>query len=184
MKSLLYLGIMGVGLVLGFFLHREWQEVGRTEVTSWTQDQTSDCGIVLTGGPGRIREGFDLLSHRAIQKLIISGVNQKSTLREIFPLLPYYGAINESDVVLERRSGTTYGNAQQSLPLVEALHCRSVLVITSQIHMHRSLHTFRAIFPSEINVQGRAIVAGNFRPKFWDHANETLKSLFYALWAY
>jgi uncharacterized SAM-binding protein YcdF (DUF218 family) len=184
MRSIFYIGILGVGLVLGFILHREWQDVGRTIPNSWYEDQTADCGIVLTGGPGRIREGFDLLSQRAVQKLIISGVHHKSTLREIFPLWPYYGSLSESDVVLERRSGTTYGNAQQSLPLVEALHCKNVVVITSQLHMHRSLKTFRAIFPPEIEIKGRAIVAGTFHPKVWDHGMETLKSLFYALWAY
>lgn len=184
MRSVFYLAILSVGLVLGFILHREWQEVGRTAPNAWFEDQSADCGVALTGGAGRIREGFDLLSHRAIKKLIISGVHSRSTLRDIFPLWPYYGTLSESDVVLERRSGTTYGNAQQSLPLVEALHCKNVLLITSQLHMHRSLKTFRAIFPPEFEIQGRAIVSGSFKPKVWDHAIETLKSLFYALWAY
>lgn len=176
--------ILGVGLILGFLFHREWQEVGATPINSWSEDQTADCAVVLTGGSGRIREGFDLLAHKSVRKLIISGVHPKATLKEIFPLWPYYGGLNESDVVLERRAGTTYGNAQQSLPLVEALHCKNVLVVTSQLHLYRSIRTFRSIFPQEIEIKGRAIVAGSVRPKVWDHLVETLKSLFYSLWAY
>ena len=79
---------------------------------------------------------------------------------------------------------TTYGNGQQSLPLVEALHCRNLILVTSNLHMYRALKTFKAIFPPEMIIKGRAVVAGSLRPKVWDHMIETVKSLFYALWAY
>lgn len=184
MKSVFYIGILAVGLILGFCFHREWQQIGEGVPNSWYEDQTADCAIVLTGGGGRIREGFDLLAHREVQKLIISGVHPKATLREIFPLWPYYGSVNETDVVLERRSGTTYGNAQQSLPLVEALHCKNLLLVTSHVHMHRALKTFKAVFPTEMEIKGRAVVAGSRYIKVWDHWVETLKSLFYSVWAY
>jgi uncharacterized SAM-binding protein YcdF (DUF218 family) len=184
MKSFFYLGILIFGLVLGILFQREWSLVADTPANSWSEDQTADCAIVLTGGSGRIREGFDMLAHRDVQKLIISGVHPKATLKEIFPLWPYYSSLNETDVVLERRSLTTYGNGQQSLPLVEALHCRGLILITSNLHMYRALKTFRAIFPSEMDIKGRAVVAGSLHPKVWDHMVETLKSLFYALWAY
>lgn len=184
MKSVFSIVILIVGVVLGFYFHREWEQVGATPPNSWYEDQTADCGIVLTGGSGRIREGFDLLAHREIQKLIISGVHPKATLKEIFPMWPYYGGLNETDVVLEKRSGTTYGNAQQSLPLVEALHCKNILLVTSQLHMNRALRTFKAIFPPEMEIKGRAVVSGGRYPKVWDHGIETLKSLFYSLWAF
>lgn len=184
MKSVFSVGILVLGVVLGFYFHREWQQVGETPPNSWFEDQTADCGIVLTGGPGRIREGFDLLAHKEVQKLIISGVHPKATLKDIFPMWPYYGSLNETDVVLERRSGTTYGNAQQSLPLVEALHCKSLLLVTSQLHMNRALRTFKAIFPQEMEIKGRAVVSGSRYPKVWDHILETFKSFFYSLWAF
>jgi uncharacterized SAM-binding protein YcdF (DUF218 family) len=184
MKSVFSIVILIIGVVLGFYFHREWEQVGGTPPNSWYEDQTADCGIVLTGGSGRIREGFDLLAHREIQKLIISGVHPKATLKEIFPMWPYYGSLNETDVVLEKRSGTTYGNAQQSLPLVEALHCKNILLVTSQLHMNRALRTFKAIFPPEMEIKGRAVVSGSRYPKVWDHGIETLKSLFYSLWAF
>lgn len=153
-------------------------------ITAWTQDHRADCALVLTGGPGRVREGFDLLSHRSVKKLIISGVHPQAGLRDIFPQWPYYGDLRETDVILEKRSGTTYGNAQQSLALVEALHCRDIVLITSRLHMYRSLKTFKGVFPANMPIYPRAILSGEFRPEFWDLANEVVKSLFYSLFAY
>ncbi|OFZ18138.1 MAG: hypothetical protein A2Z20_06245 [Bdellovibrionales bacterium RBG_16_40_8] len=154
------------------------------EVTSWTQDHHADCAVVLTGGPGRVREGFNLLAQGRVRKLIISGVYHRAELREIFPQWPFYGSINEEDVVLEKRSTTTYGNAQQSLPLVEAFRCKNIILVTSKLHMYRSLNIFRTVFPTDFQIYDRAIVAGRLDPTRAELLMEVTKSLFYALWAY
>src|SRR5882672_1590713 len=107
-------------LALAGLFSREIGLIEREPISAWVEDHKADCAVVLTGGPGRIREGFDLLAQGQVRKLIISGVHPRSTLREIFPQWPFYGGLHEDDVVLEKRSTTTYGNAQQSLPLVEA----------------------------------------------------------------
>lgn len=176
------------GLICGIFtvaaFYRQSQIILSQEVTAWTQDQRADCAVVLTGGPGRVREGFDLLSQQRVKKLIISGVYQYAQLREIFPQWPYYGMMNEEDVILEKRSATTYGNAQQSLPLVEALRCRDILLVTSRIHMHRSYSIFRAVFPQDFPIATRAIVAGHYSPTWMELFIETSKSIFYDMWAY
>lgn len=169
---------------LGWAFAREFHNVLNQSITSWNEDQSADCAVVVTGGPNRVREGFDLLSRRVVQKLIISGVHPQAELREIFPLWPYYGDLREQDVVLERRSRTTYGNAQQSLPLVEALRCRDVILITSRAHMYRTLRTFRAEFPSGFAILPRAVVGVSIVPSWGEVTLETLKSIFYSLWAY
>ncbi len=139
---------------------------------------------MLTGAPGRVREGFDLLAQKRIKKLIISGVYQYTELSDLFPVWPFYSDINENDIVLEKRSGTTYGNAQQTLPLVEALRCRSLVLITSRLHMFRSLRIFQAAFPQDFPIYPRAIVSGRLDPRMDDVFFETTKSIFYSLWAY
>ena len=153
-------------------------------ISAWLEDHRADCAVVLTGGPGRVREGFDLLAQHQVNKLIISGVHPRASLREIFPAWPFYGNLRLEDVVLERRSTTTYGNALQSLPLVEAVRCRSVVLVTSHIHMRRAYRTFREIFPREIVILTRGIAAGSVPPRPNDVAFEVLKSAFYSLWAY
>lgn len=163
---------------------REVRLILRQPVNSWTDDVSADCAVALTGGPQRIREGLDLLARHSVQKLIISGVHAQATLRNIFPLLPYYGDLREQDVILERRSQTTFGNAQQTFPLVEALHCRDLVLITSRIHMRRALSTFRAEFPPEFSIIVRAVPAITAPPGWDEVAWESLKSLFYSSWAY
>lgn len=153
-------------------------------MTSWTEAHTADCAVVLTGGAGRVREGFDLLANQNIKKLIISGVNPNSRLREIMPAWSFYGNLREDDVVLERHSQTTYGNAQQSLSIVEALRCRDIILVTSRLHMHRSFKTFRGTYPENIAIIKHAIVSGRYEVGFGEASFEALKSLFYSLWAY
>lgn len=131
-----------------------------------------------------MKEGFGLLTQKQVRKLIITGVHPSATLREIFPQWPVYGQLLESDVILERRSQTTYGNAQQTLPLVEALGCKEIILITSTLHMHRALKTFKAIFPRDFVIHPRAILAGSLDPDIWDAINETIKTVFYGIWVY
>ena len=153
------------------------------KITSWLNDGVADCGVVLTGGTGRVREGFDLLSRGEVKKLIISGVNPKARLRDILPEWPFYGNLNESDVILERHSGSTYGNARQSLTLVQAMNCQSILLVTSRLHMYRAYRTFGSIFPDDVQINKHAV--GDFDDLGTGvKVIEVMKSLFYSTWAY
>ncbi|MFS4459697.1 YdcF family protein [Bdellovibrio sp. HCB2-146] len=169
---------------LGYRFFHEYRSIENENIQSWVKTPSADCAIVLTGGPGRVREGFDLLANGNVKKLVISGVYSNARLREIMPLWALYGNLSENDVVLDRRSETTYGNAQQSLPLVEALKCRDVLLVTSRLHMYRSFRTFRATFPENIYVEKHSIVGPRYEASVWEVSFEALKSLFYSLWAY
>lgn len=172
------------GILISWIYYNQSQAILSEEVTAWVEDHAADCAIVLTGSPGRVREGFDLLSQKRIRKLIISGVYPQAQIRDIFPQWPYYGQVIEDDVVLEKKSSTTYGNAQQSLPLVESLHCKDVILITSRLHMYRSFRIFRSVLPGQYEILKRSIVAGHFTPTFFELFVETTKTIFYNLWAY
>lgn len=179
----LLLGVVLGAIVLSVFL-TERDKILTEPISSWQTEAKADCGVVLTGGAGRVKEGFDLLAHKAVKKLIVAGVYPNTTLREIFPTLPFYGEIREEDIFLDRRSGTTYGNAQQALPIVEALHCRDLILITSSLHMPRAYLTFRATFPEKISIYRHSIIPSRGENGFWETSTEVIKSLFYALWAY
>ncbi|WP_255490287.1 YdcF family protein [Bdellovibrio sp. KM01] len=170
-------------LIVQRFIH-EYHQIEKEPMISWTKSQSADCAVVLTGGAGRVREGFDLLANQNVKKLVISGVYSNARMREIMPVWPFYGNLNENDVVLDRRSETTFGNAQQSLPIVEALKCRDILLVTSRLHMYRSYKTFRSAFPENIFIQKHPIVGGRYEPSVVEISFEALKSFFYSLWAY
>jgi len=180
-RLILVVGILGLLVVLFW---RETQWVRQSPPTSWTVDPQADCAVVLTGGPGRVRAGVDLLYRGAVKKLIVSGVFPGATLREIMPQLPFYGGLDEQNIILERRSTTTYGNAVQSQTLIEAIKCRSVVLVTSTLHMYRALRTFRGVIPEEVSLVPYAVVSGSLKPEWYDLWLESVKSLFYSVWAY
>ncbi len=171
-----------VSLCFRFYI--EVERVSSESIRSWERSGSADCAVVLTGGAHRIREGFDLLNQKLIKKLVISGVFSEASLNEIFPYWSFYENLNIDDIILEKRSLTTYGNAQQSLPIVEALKCRDVLVITSSLHMHRAFKTFKATFPSEVQLYKHSVVPGPTEVGWWALFFEVIKSIFYSAWAY
>jgi uncharacterized SAM-binding protein YcdF (DUF218 family) len=172
-------------ILVSTLFYTELQKITAEPVSSWLYDHHADCAVVLTGGPHRIREGFDLLSRQEVKKLIISGVHPQATLREIIPQWPYYGTLDENNIFLEKRSGTTYGNAQQTLPLIEALRCRDVIIVTSRLHMYRAYKTFQATYPPEVLLYKRAVLSSShYELEWYELLVEVLKSLFYSLWAY
>lgn len=174
-------------LAIGFLTWLYWaesQKILSQEVTAWTLDQKGDCGVVLTGSPGRVREGFDLLVQGRVRKLIISGVFPGAELRDIFPQLPYYGPVDAENVILEKRSTTTFGNAQQTQPLIEALGCKNIILVTSRLHMRRAYRLFKEVLPEGFEIKPRAVIVGSYQPEFFDLFLEVVKSYFYDIWAY
>lgn len=158
-------------LVLEFASNRNFDEI-----------PNSDCGVVLTGSAGRIREAFEVLAQKKINKLIVSGVYKDTRLREIFPHLDYYPEINPQDIILEKISGSTYENAVQSLQVAETLKCKNILLMTSQLHMYRAQAVFKSYFPGTIEIRNYAVVSSAGRDDaFFDIWFESFKSLFYSI---
>jgi uncharacterized SAM-binding protein YcdF (DUF218 family) len=181
-RRVLMLGLLVV--LWAILAAREYRTITSEPVSSWKVDVSADCAVVLTGGSNRVREGFDLLARGQVKKLIISGVYNNAQLREIMPLWPFYGTLQEKDVVLDRRSSTTYGNAQQTIPLVEALGCRDIILVTSSLHMDRAYRTFVAAYPKDFPIYKHAVDSGRSENGLIETSTEVMKSLFYSLWAY
>lgn len=180
LRGALLLFLVGVS----FRFWREWQLVHAEMGTLPSQTLTADCGVVLTGSVGRVREGFDLLEQGQIGKLIISGVHSQNSLHDLLPIWPYYVKANDDVVFLEKRSETTYGNAIQSAQYAQALKCRDVVLITSELHLFRSYQTFRQIYPETITLIKHPVLAPRHHFDFFDRVLEVIKSLFYRPWAY
>lgn len=145
------------------------------------QTPSSDCGVVLTGYPGRLKEALEVLSKGKIKKLIVSGVYKNAQLKEIFPQLETFPKLNHEDIILEKISGSTYQNAVQSLQLVQVLKCHDVLLMTSNVHMYRALRTFKDIFPEDIEIKTYPIINPNKEYSEFETLYEALKSLFYSI---
>lgn len=171
------------GLLTAAFIVLVFQE--KAKVLNYPPNQIldflpkTDCGVVLTGAPGRIREAFEVFAQKKFDKLIISGVYKDTQLHEIFPQLAFYPEINPENIVLEKISGSTYGNAVQSLLVAETLKCKSLLLMTSDLHMHRAYRMFKAGFPGPIKIEKYHIKNSAKGNSFFDIYLETVKSIFY-----
>jgi len=141
----------------------------------------SHCGVVLTGAPGRIQEAFEVMTRGKIDKLIISGVYKDTQLREIFPQLTEYPDVKSENIILEKISESTLQNAEQSLFWVKKLNCKTVLLMTSHLHMYRAYRTFRASFPVDIEISTYSIVNPAKADSEFAIFFETIKSLFYSI---
>lgn len=163
-----------------FYSH--YNTIREYPVTAWLEDHRADCGVVLTGGPNRIQDALEQLYLKRIKKLIISGVNPATQLRDIFPEKPFYGDLDGDDIILEKRSLTTFGNAQQALPLIEALNCKDFVLMTSKLHMFRAFNTFRNHFPAEIPIYRRSTLGKRHSARSSRLGAEAFKTVFYDLW--
>lgn len=176
-------GITLIFFFLGLMGSEAYQILEDREETKSDQLESMDCGVVLTGGPGRIREAIEILSQNKIKKLIISGVYKEASLAEIFPPLPFYPDVQVGDILLEKHSESTFGNAAQSLALVQSLKCKDVLLITSQMHMHRAYKIFRKLYPSQIPIRKFYVNYLKKDHSEWDLLIESFKSVFYLVFS-
>ena len=167
--------------IFGLIFYNQYKSIKNVPVNLWSDLPDADCGVVLTGAAGRIREGFELLQQKKIKWLIISGVYKETTYKEIFPYWIYYPEVDSRNVILEKRSQTTLGNAHQSLALVETLRCQDILLITSQLHMSRAQKVFNSIYPKEIMIKSVVLPNSKNEQGLVYLIIEIIKSFFYTV---
>ena len=123
-----------LGLGAGFFIFL--RNLDRAE------QRTPDAvdGIVaLTGGSERIADAVDLLARGRGRRLLITGVNEKTTKEEIARQRPEFRPFFACCVDLDYRALNTIGNAEQTRKWVSQHGFSSLLVVTSTYHMPRTL---------------------------------------------
>ena len=170
--------VIAVGFSIVIWIFMKTFHLKNQEVTSWKTRMEADCALVLTGGPGRIKMGFDLLQRGDVRKLVISGVNPKVSLEDIFSQIDTYTSVQKFNVIIENHSATTYGNMKQSLPLLNRLRCQKTLLVTSYVHMPRAYRLFEKN-AGELTFVPYSIYS---RHKFSGFLYEALKAVFYEIW--
>jgi uncharacterized SAM-binding protein YcdF (DUF218 family) len=107
----------------------------------------TDAIVVLTGGKSRIETGVELLADGKAAKLFVSGVNptvdRDTLLRALGP-----AAMREACcIVLGHAADNTAGNALETALWMQQEGYRSLRLVTSWYHMHRSLLEFSRAMP-------------------------------------
>lgn len=108
----------------------------------------ADAIIVLTGGYQRIEQAVGLLRSGAGKRLLISGVNPSTTPAQIRKMTQSSSDMFACCVDMGYQALDTIGNANEAASWIRDNKYNSVLVVTNNYHMRRSLHELRSTSPA------------------------------------
>lgn len=108
---------------------------------------SADAIVALTGGSERIETALTLLKSGAGRKLLISGVSQGTTLDHLIGKQDVPASLRQCCITIGHLAETTRGNAVETRDWMHHENLRSLILVTANYHMPRSLVLFRAAMP-------------------------------------
>lgn len=108
---------------------------------------SADGIVALTGGSGRVEDAIDLLAKGFGGRLLITGVNERTTRETIGRMNAGQRDLVDCCVDLDYRARNTVGNAAEISRWARAKGFRSLIVVTSYYHLPRSLAELDAVLP-------------------------------------
>ena len=129
-------------------------------------ERATDAIVVLTGGSGRLKAGFDLLAQGKGKKLFVSGVYHGVEVDELLRLARVAPKPLECCVALGYAADSTYGNAVETARWMAAEGYKSLRLVTSAYHMPRSLLEFRRAMPG-IEIVPNPVFAERVKHRWW-----------------
>lgn len=136
----------------------------------------TDAIVVVTGGAQRIGDAIGLLGEDRGARLLISGVNEKTSRDELARLNPSAKDLLACCVDLDYRARNTIGNAIETRRWALDHGFRSILVVTSNYHMPRVLAEFAHAMPGRRFV-AHPVVTDHIDLSGWWHRWSTVKLL-------
>src|SRR3989339_1186657 len=110
----------------------------------------ADAIVVVSGDSNgeRIRQGAELYRQGLGKYFMVSGgyVYWKVTLADLMRKHANALGVPLSAIIIEDRSQSTYENATLSLPILQKLGVKSVLIVTSPTHTRRVKGVFKKVF--------------------------------------
>jgi uncharacterized SAM-binding protein YcdF (DUF218 family) len=126
-------------------------------------DQRTDGIVVLTGGPGRVQRGVELLARDQAARMLISGADRRVRLAELAEVYAIPPAVL-ARIDLGRSAVDTRSNALETRRWIVRHRYRSIRLITTDWHMSRARFELRQVMngitvvpdavPSEPNLWG------------------------------
>ena len=143
-KFLLLLIFVGFGLFAGGFLKfSNTVEAYKSPVGV----EAADGVVALTGGAARIAKALDLIAGAKGKRLLISGVNPDTPVKDIANLNTKHQPLFDCCVDVESRALNTVGNAEETRKWAEKNGYKSLILVTSSYHMPRSMLEFQRQIP-------------------------------------
>ncbi len=143
----------------------------------------ADAIIVLTGGGGRVEHGMELLADGRGGALFISGVNESVPLGALLDKAPetlrgIISTLSDDRIVIGRDARNTIGNAEESAQWIKRNGHKTILLVTADYHMPRSIIEFERALP-EVECIPEAVVTKDFSSLEWLH-DEAMRNVLFA----
>ena len=133
------------------------------------QAQKADAIVVVTGGEDRISAALGLLRQRSGRRLLISGVNPRTSAAAIRDQTGEERQLFECCVDIGREASDTIGNAEEARDWAGQHGYRSLIVVTSAYHMPRTLAEFARAMP-QIDLVAHPVSSRHARDRpWWQH---------------
>lgn len=144
MKFLALVGIVGLIWLVGLFAFAD-----RVRGLTPADEPARADGIVALTGPSaeRVNAAVRLLEQDKGERVLISGVNREVRRQELNALTPGSTRLFNCCVDLGFEAEDTGGNAQEIAAWAASKHYTSLIVVTSDYHMPRSLLEIRSAAP-------------------------------------
>ncbi len=168
--AILTVGLI-VALVAGFFIY-----AGRVKSYDAPSDARADAIVVLTGGAQRIDEALQLMTLGRGRRMLISGVNEQTTREELVRLNPAYAPLFACCIDLDYMARNTIGNAIRARSWVRDNAFGSIIIVTSNYHMPRTLLELGHAMPGVEKIP-YAVSAGSIDTDQWWRNGATLHVL-------
>jgi uncharacterized SAM-binding protein YcdF (DUF218 family) len=110
-----------------------------SHLTTPANPARADAIIVLTGGQSRLDAAMDLLASGKGERLLISGVHPSASRRQLQAATGGDKTLFSCCVDIDRAALDTIGNAEESAKWVESHAYGTVILVTNNYHMPRSL---------------------------------------------
>jgi uncharacterized SAM-binding protein YcdF (DUF218 family) len=128
-----------VGAIMLFVCGFGWFASHVSHLKTPVNPEKADAIIVLTGGQSRLDAAMELLENGKGERLLISGVHPSASRRELQKATGGDKALFSCCVDLDRTALDTIGNAEESAKWMESHAYGSVILVTNNYHMPRSL---------------------------------------------
>jgi uncharacterized SAM-binding protein YcdF (DUF218 family) len=171
-RRLAMLGFLLAAVVIGGFL---WFADAVTSQRA-PDGVKADAIVVLTGGYLRIEQALGLLRDGAGQRLLISGAHPSTTPNQIRKATQASKDLFACCVDIGYDALDTIGNANEISRWIHDHHYRSVLVVTNNYHMPRSLHELRMADPATEFIP-YPVIAADLSRRAWFAEPDTLRTM-------
>ncbi len=121
---------------------------------------------VFTGTRARLEEGFETLRRYPDSRLLISGVNQGTSVSQLIRASRARCCPPAERVTLDYKAQDTAENAQETAKWARANNVQKLFLVTSNYHMPRSILELNHSAP-DLDITAHPVIARSFQDNTW-----------------